>query len=580
MEEADEGGFGEDEAMEGGMGDVPGGMMDEEEEPITQEEKKVDPIDYVTPDAESPYNFADAFKDTSGIGRRWILSEAKKDGADDDIAKYNGEWEIGPPDTVLLRNDYGLVLKTKARHHAISAKLDRPFTFDGKPLIAQYDVKFQNGQECGGAYIKLLSRSADLKLNNFHDKTPYTIMFGPDKCGLTSKVHFIIRYTNPKNGSINEYHAKATDKSLDEYFTDHKTHLYTLMVNPDNSYKVLIDQKEVTKGNLLETLEPPIIPEKEIQDPNDKKPADWDDREKIPDPEAKKPEDWDETAPEEIDDQDAKKPEDWLEEEPEYVDDETSTKAEDWDEEMDGKWEPAKIKNPKCEGVSGCGPWSVPKMKNPAYKGKWKAPKIPNPNFKGKWTPRIIPNPSYFEESQPYKMTPIGAVGLELWTMSDGIVFDDFLVTESKAVADKFAAATWSIKQRQENAEAAKGSVIGGLIENATERPWLWAVYLLVVLIPIVLISVFCFGGSSKDDAGKKKTDEPTPDDEGVPEEEEESEEKESSKEGTPSRRNSPRKQNKKEALEAEEDEEEEEEDSGNKKPAGSPKKGRQRKAD
>ena len=27
-------------------------------------------------------------------------------------------------------------------------------------------------------------------------------MFGPDKCGLTSKLHFIIRYQNPKNSSI------------------------------------------------------------------------------------------------------------------------------------------------------------------------------------------------------------------------------------------------------------------------------------------------------------------------------------------------------------------------------------------
>lgn len=39
-------------------------------------------------------------------------------------------------------------------------------------------------------------------------------------------------------------------------------------------------------------MEPPIIPPKEVEDPNDKKPDDWDDREKIVDPDAKKPEDW------------------------------------------------------------------------------------------------------------------------------------------------------------------------------------------------------------------------------------------------------------------------------------------------
>jgi calnexin len=63
-------------------------------------------------------------------------------------------------------------------------------------------VKYQNGQECGGGYMKLLSKGAEKDLKNFQDKTPYTIMFGPDKCGMTSKVHFIIRYENPKNHTI------------------------------------------------------------------------------------------------------------------------------------------------------------------------------------------------------------------------------------------------------------------------------------------------------------------------------------------------------------------------------------------
>ncbi len=49
--------------------------------------------------------------------------------------------------------------------------------------------------------MKLLTAGAEKNLREFRDKTPYTIMFGPDKCGLTSKVHFILRYINPKNGS-------------------------------------------------------------------------------------------------------------------------------------------------------------------------------------------------------------------------------------------------------------------------------------------------------------------------------------------------------------------------------------------
>jgi hypothetical protein len=39
---------------------------------------------------------------------------------------------------------------------------------------------------------------------------------------------------------------------------------------------------------LLEDFEPPVNPPEEIDDPEDKKPADWVDQEKIPDPDAKK----------------------------------------------------------------------------------------------------------------------------------------------------------------------------------------------------------------------------------------------------------------------------------------------------
>ena len=59
-------------------------------------------------------------------------------------------------------------------------------------LSFRYEVKFQNALECGGAYIKLLVDSADLQLDNFLDKTPYSIMFGPDKCGADSKVRINI----------------------------------------------------------------------------------------------------------------------------------------------------------------------------------------------------------------------------------------------------------------------------------------------------------------------------------------------------------------------------------------------------
>lgn len=53
-------------------------------------------------------------------------------------------------------------------------------------------------------------------------------MFGPDMCGAEHKYHFIIRYRNPVTGVYTEHQAKKTTEPLDSYFTDKKSHLYTL----------------------------------------------------------------------------------------------------------------------------------------------------------------------------------------------------------------------------------------------------------------------------------------------------------------------------------------------------------------
>lgn len=48
-----------------------------------------------------------------------------------------GKWEVEEMQNTKLPGDKGLVLKSKAKHHAISGLLLRPFTFDTKPLILQ-----------------------------------------------------------------------------------------------------------------------------------------------------------------------------------------------------------------------------------------------------------------------------------------------------------------------------------------------------------------------------------------------------------------------------------------------------------
>ncbi|XP_037327406.2 calmegin [Pungitius pungitius] len=485
-------------------------------------------VTYKTPVPTGDVYFAETFDD--GSLESWQLSKTVKGDADDEIAKYDGKWAVEPLKENKVPGDQGLVLKSRAKHHAISAMLSKPFVFQDEPLVVQYEVNFQDGIDCGGAYIKLLSDTGHLNLEQFHDRTAYTLMFGPDKCGEDYKLHFIFRHQNPLNKDTEEKHAKRADVDLKKFYTDKKTHLYTLVLNPDNSYEMFIDQSSVSRGSLLNDVVPPVNPPKEIDDPHDSKPEDWDERAKIPDPEATKPDDWDEEAPAKIEDPDALKPEGWLHDEHEFVSDPSAEKPEDWDEDMDGEWEAPQIPNPACETAPGCGEWKRPQINNPEYKGKWKAPLVDNPNYQGVWKARKINNPEYFEDLQPFRMTPIKAVGLELWSMTSDIYFDNFIITSHKEVADRWAADSWGLKKLV--ASANEPGIFAQLTIAAEERPWLWVIYILTVGLPVSLAVLFCWPKKSDDDYVYKKVDPPQADIEEEEEEEEEEEAAAGEKEG------------------------------------------------
>jgi len=494
----------------------------EAEDTVVVEKVTID-VPYITPSDNVDFYFMDALDSSESLGVKWTRSQAKKDGAEDDIAKYDGAWSIEPLAKDALSGDSGLVMKSKAKHSAVAAKLKRPFTFrEEKQLVLQYEVAFQNGLDCGGGYVKLLSSAKDLDLRQLTDKTPYTIMFGPDKCGSDSKFHLIFRHVHPETGAVEEKHCKKVEGKgrgvLEEIFKDKKAHLLRLVVRPDNSFEVSIDHTLVNHGTLLDSFTPPVNPPAEIEDPNDSMPADWDEREKIPDPEASKPEDWDENAPQKILDESAEKPSGWLDEEPDMIADPDAVRPEDWDDEMDGDWEPALINNPACAAAPGCGPWTRPMIENPAYKGKWFAPMIANPGYQGKWKPALIPNPDFFEDKEPFKMTPVSGVGLELWSMSDNIYFDNFLITDNLALADAFARETFDLKQAAD--ASANGNMFRRILDYSNKNPWLYAVYVVLVGLPLVLIITFCCSGSSDKPDSKsslndpKKTDDPQEDDE------------------------------------------------------------------
>lgn len=442
-----------------------------------------------------------------------------------DGSRFDGRWAVEANSANTA--DLGLVVKDKAKHHAISAKMNKKVDFTDlndsqKQFVVQYEVKYQDSMECGGSYLKLVAEAdEEFSSDSFNDKTLYSVMFGPDKCGLESRIHFIVNYKNPITGTVEEKHAKASS-DFKEIFTDGKSHLITLVVDYDNSFEILVDQVSVNKGSLLSDMTPPINPPSEIDDPTDSKPADWDDKEKIPDPMATKPEDWDEDAPKLIDDEDAVKPDDWLDDEPEQVADPEAVKPEDWDDEEDGEWEAPIIENPKCE-TGNCGPWVRPQIPNPEYKGRWAPPLIDNPNYSGVWAPRKIPNPGFFEDKTPFaSFLPITAVGIEMWTMTKDIMFDNIILTDSKATADEWAAESWNKKALIEKLASPGESVIEQFLTYAGENPWIWVLLAGAFLVPVFLY-FYCSGSASPIDeaAETKKTDKVTADDEEKEEKEE-----------------------------------------------------------
>merc|ERR1739844_413693 len=203
--------------------------------------------------------------------------------------------------------DQGIQTSQDAKFYALSAEF-KPFSNVDKPLVIQFTVKHEQNIDCGGGYVKLF----DCKLDqaDMHGDSPYNVMFGPDICGPgTKKVHVIFEHKG-KNHLI-----KKDIRCKDDVFT----HLYTLILNTDGSFEVLIDNEKAESGTLTD--------------------------------------DWDFLPPKKIKDPEAKKPE-------------------DWDDEMDGEWEPPMIDNPEYKGE-----WKPRQIDNPDYKGAWVHPEIDNPDY-------------------------------------------------------------------------------------------------------------------------------------------------------------------------------------------------------
>ena len=197
--------------------------------------------------------------------------------------------------------------------------------------------------------------SSDVIIDEFSGQTPYKIMFGPDVCGSTRRVHVILE----RNGQ-----GRMIKKQID-FNNDELTHMYTLVISqPSQKYRVLIDGKEVASGNIADDVEDMSDVPSMIPDPKAVKPANCVEEAQIVDTEDKKPEDWDDSE----------------------------------------EWTPRMIDNPE-------------------YKGEWTAPLIPNPNYKAD------PSIAVYND--------LAFIGFDLWQVKAGTIFDNILVTDSFAEAQR-----------------------------------------------------------------------------------------------------------------------------------------------
>merc|ERR1719235_991340 len=330
--------------------------------------------------------FQESFED--GWEDRWVKSEWK------DAAEI-GKWETTEGKFYGKEGDKALKTTEDARFYGLSAKMASTVDNKGKDLVIQYSVKNEQDIDCGGAYIKLLP---DVDQSKFGGESEYAIMFGPDICGYTKKTHVIFTYDKKEGKPTNYLHKTDVKTESDKY-----THLYTLIVKPDNTYEVQIDGEKVQDGKIADNYD--VYHPEKINDPEKSKPKDWVDEKKIPDPEDKKPEGYDD-IPKQIPDPEAKKPD-------------------DWDDEDDGEWE---------------------------------APQIDNPEYKGEWAHPQIANPEYFDDEHLHNFCKKGCshVGFELWQVKSGTLFDDIIITDSVEEAKKFADETFYAKRDAEKKMAEK----------------------------------------------------------------------------------------------------------------------------
>merc|ERR1712107_756674 len=89
--------------------------------------------------------------------------------------------------------------------------------------------------------------------------------------------------------------------------------------------------------------------------------------------------------------------------------------------------------------------------------------RISNPEYKGVWEAKKIDNPEFVDDDSVYKFAEFGFIGFDLWQVKAETTFDNIIITDDKAEADKFAAkwkalneAVKAMKKEEDDAKKAE----------------------------------------------------------------------------------------------------------------------------
>ncbi|XP_042526550.1 calreticulin-3 isoform X2 [Dipodomys spectabilis] len=181
----------------------------------------------------------------------------------------------------------------------------------------------------------------------------------------------------------NQYHS---NKKHIRCKVDAFTHLYTLVLRPDLTYEVRIDGQAIESGSVeydwqLTSLKNAEKAEAQARGPARARGA---------------------TA------------QDW---EQHFLD---ASAPSDWNSELDGDWQAAMLQKPpyqdglRAEGID-----------------------------RDVWLHKKMQSASYLLQQDLLEFENIGAIGLELWQVRSGTIFDNFLITDDEDYAVKFGKATW-----------------------------------------------------------------------------------------------------------------------------------------